>query len=564
MVKQRRVSDRSPPLLLRDLGKCEHTRVKTTVRILTALISGRNAWYFQTCSALSSMAIHIHEARMSARSRVAYFFKSLVAFPLLSGWLCVANPASVTAQESRALTDTALADTALTDSALADSALAPRLAIEPSPALDEYVSAADDTYAWELRDEFVLDSCEVLRLHLVSQTWQGIQWKHVLHLIKPPKLDTSRTDALLLIGGGSWKADWPANGPDNLDPAGEARLLASVATQFGCVIAVLSHVPFQPMMDGKHEDEIIAATFAKYIQTQDPTWPLLLPMVKSAVRGMDATTAAAMEQWQVELKEFTVTGASKRGWTTWLTGAYDARATAIAPMVIDMLNMRVQMQHQLGTWGKYSEEIADYTALELPNYLATPEGKSLQNIVDPFSYRTDLQQPKLLIFGTNDRYWPLDACNNYWNELSGDKHLLYVPNQGHGIKDYVRLIGSLSALHRSVHGGVPLPKMSWDFAESPTNVELELKASGEQISARGWVAKSATKDFRDAEWLMKSCKSLGDQRWQLAVEKPAEGYVACFAEIVCEGSEMPAFFSTNVKIFESVSEKPDAPQADTK
>lgn len=46
-------------------------------------------------------------------------------------------------------------------------------------------------------------------------------------------------------------------------------------------------------MDGKHEDEIIAATFAKYMQTEDPTWPLLLPMVKSAVRGMDATTAAA-------------------------------------------------------------------------------------------------------------------------------------------------------------------------------------------------------------------------------------------------------------------------------
>ncbi|MEZ6081955.1 MAG: PhoPQ-activated protein PqaA family protein [Pirellulaceae bacterium] len=41
--------------------------------------------------------------------------------------------------------------------------------------------------------------------------------------------------------------------------------------------------------------------------------------------------------------------------------------------------------------------------------------------------------------------------------IAGEKHLLYVPNAGHGIKDYARVIGSISALHRSRHGGKPLP-----------------------------------------------------------------------------------------------------------
>ena len=46
-----------------------------------------------------------------------------------------------------------------------------------------------------------------------------------------------------------------------------------------------------------------------------------------------------------------------------------------------------------------------------------------------------LKQPKLLLLGTNDRYWPLDALNVYWDGLPGDKYVTYVPNNGHGLKD---------------------------------------------------------------------------------------------------------------------------------
>lgn len=426
------------------------------------------------------------------------------------------------------------------------------VAVRNSEVLENYVADPDDSFRWELRERMKVSGCDVLRLHMQSQTWKEIPWKHVLYLIKPNDLEVSRSDAVMVVTGGSWKPEWPDNGPDKVSVRNEARLMAGVANEFGCVIAVLTTVPFQPIMDGKYEDEIIAETFKNYLETSDDTWPLLLPMVKSAVRGMDSSTAAAKKHWGVDLKEFTITGASKRGWTTWLTGAVDSRATLIAPMVIDMLNMEVQMKHQLEAWGKYSEQIGDYTRLNLPEYLKTEGGRRLQGIVDPFAYRAQIKQPKLLIFGTNDRYWPVDASNNYWDQLVGKKYMLQVPNEGHGIEDYVRVIGSICAFHNGFHEKSELPEFDWEFGETESRITLTVSASAnvESIdSVRGWVAKLDSRDFRTARWKQNACRKAGKSEWTISIDKPESGHVALFGEVVTEGNAYPGFFSTSVQVY---------------
>ena len=415
--------------------------------------------------------------------------------------------------------------------------------------LAQYVAAPDASYGWVKRSEGSVLGCKYVELTLTSQTWRGIVWKHQLFVLKPSEINPQSRHAVLLIGGGNWK-DELADPKTELKLPREAQLLAVAAQQMKSPVAILLHVPQQPIFDGKREDAIIAMTFEEFLKTGDATWPLLAPMVKSAVRGMDAVTEAARQEWNLDVEKFTVTGASKRGWTTWLTGAVDSRVAAIAPMVIDMLNMSPQVVLQRQSFGELSEKVDDYKQRQLDRFIDTPRGVALRKIVDPFEYRSRITQPKLIILGTNDRYWPLDAASLYWDELVGEKYLLYIPNNGHGLTDYGRITASLNALHQSVVSGKPLPKLSWVTKESDEKLLLGIESNTPISQARQWSAAAKTRDFRDAVWTARGLLPNSDRdKVAGSLDRPTDGFAAAFVELVFNAS-LPDEFSltTNVKI----------------
>ena len=162
-------------------------------------------------------------------------------------------------------------------------------------------------------------------------------------------------------------------------------------------MAQLSNVPNQPTIfagetKGRTEDSLIAYTWDKFLRTGDEKWPARLPMTKAAVRALDTITAfcASDEGGKVKVDKFFVAGGSKRGWTTWTTAAVDDRVIAIAPIVIDLLNIQPSFQHHFEVYGFYAPAVGDYTRAGFMDWDGTPEYRALMKIEEPYEYRERL------------------------------------------------------------------------------------------------------------------------------------------------------------------------------
>jgi PhoPQ-activated pathogenicity-related protein len=404
--------------------------------------------------------------------------------------------------------------------------------------LDDYVRRDDGAFTWSVTGRTETPAGTISYIELKSQVWQGIPWKHLLRIYEPAEPKT-RDAVLLFITGGS----------HNSQPKPEDAVMGfTLARACGATCVVLPQVPNQPLLDGKTEDTLIAETFVRYLDTKDENWPLLFPMVKSAVRAMDAVQAWAKENGKAPVTRFVVSGASKRGWTTWLTGATDPRVVAIAPMVIDTLNMKAQKAHSLEVWGKFSEQIGDYTSRGLTEKFDSPDGNKLWKMVDPYSYRDRLTLPKLLINGTNDRYWTLDALNIYWDDLKGPKTVVYLPNAGHGLQEHRQYaLNGVGALFRHAVGNRPLPDLSWTHSDDTDgDLQLQVRSTPEPKTARLWVARAETRDFRESHWdstpmLINGSIIKGE------VARPEKGYIALVGDLEFEIEGVPYHLSTQIR-----------------
>jgi PhoPQ-activated pathogenicity-related protein len=423
----------------------------------------------------------------------------------------------------------------------------------PETALGDYVAAPDDSYHWRVRQRYSVPGADIVRLHLDSQTWRGTRWKHWLFVIRPEALEPENSQAVLAIAGGRWDERFEAS--QNVPLPEDSALFIEMANRLGSYMAVVGQVPYQPLF-GLSEDKLIAYSFENYIESGDAEWPLLLPMVKSAVRAMDATQDFAADEWGAELDSFTVTGGSKRGWTTWLTGVVDARVTVLAPLAIDALNFAEHMPYQTRTWGAPSEKLEPYSERGLIEIFSSQDDARLRTIVDPYSYRGRLTQTKLIVIPTNDAYFPLDALNLYWSELPEPRFALYLPNEGHSIADFQRLIPALAAVHRSGGGGAGLPELVWQFQELGDGLRLCLRAEPTPTRVVAWTGESDDRDFRDAAFVAEMVP-LNDDVHVFDLSSPVTGFAATFLEGVFGEGEAQYSLSTNVRILDSTGKAPD-------
>lgn len=381
--------------------------------------------------------------------------------------------------------------------------------------LYSYFNKPEPAYQWTLKHVSHESGATIYDLQMTSLVWHGITWKHQLQVITPAKPAYPHFCTLFISGGDS-------------SPKG-AALGVALARSTGCTFATLYDIPNQPLF-GRYEDALVAYTWLKFLETGDASWPLHLPMAKAGLKGMDTVQALTKQEHLPYITGFLIVGGSKEGWSTWLDGASgDPRIKAIAPMVIDTLNLPAQFPHELAAFGKFSSQIDDYTKADIPAKIKTPMGKRLVQLEDPYSYRKQLTLPKLLILGTNDKHWTQDALNLYWNGLRGPKWVMYDPNSGHSLEDLTRVLNTLTAYIRSIASNHPFPKMQWAYRQNDKGVELMVRSAPVAISARLFRVYAPTQDFRKSTWTSKPM-TLRNGVWEGHLAMPVKGYAAMFGE----------------------------------
>jgi PhoPQ-activated pathogenicity-related protein len=421
-------------------------------------------------------------------------------------------------------------------------------------ALDRYVAAPDASYAWKVMRDLPAEGASATLLEMTSQRWLTEQeverplWTHWITVVRPAKVTSDI--ALLFITGGSL---------DREAPARPSPWLLDAARDTGTVTAELRLVPNQPVLfkddpekKRRSEDDFIAYTWDKYLRTGDEKWPARLPMTKSAVRAMDAVSefTASPAGGGQSVTRYVVSGASKRGWTTWTTAAVDRRVIAIVPAVIDMLNVEPSFVHHWRTYGAWSEAVHDYVEQGIMDWMGTRQFHALLRIEEPYEYRDRLTMPKLIVNASGDQFFLPDSSQFYFDDLRGENHLRYVPNTSHAL-DKSDALETVQAFYAAVVSNTPRPEIRSTFERDGS---IKVVAKDRPSSVLLWQAVNpAARNFR-LDAIGPAYKSTpltpsGPNTWVGRVPTPTEGWTAFFVEMTFpSGGKYPLKVTSGVRI----------------
>ena len=411
--------------------------------------------------------------------------------------------------------------------------------------LDAYVHKDDASFNYVIEKVQEFDSYFVHSIRMDSQNFlqskdvNKTSWSHWLTVIEPKEVKAET--ALLVISSG-----------DTNDPMPKAQdALIEIALASNSLVAELKAIPNQPLKFSdesfdRWEDAIIAYTWNKFFLTGETRWPARMAMTKSAIAAMDTIQAVFKRN---NVNSFVVTGASKRGWTTWTAAATDNRVIAIIPLVIDMLNIKPSFEHHWQAYGFWAPAIQDYVDMNTMDWWGSPEAEALFKLVDPYSYKDRYQFPKYIINAAGDEFFIPTSSQFYYDQLPGEKHIRYVPNVGHSLNGSY-IIEAIASFYISILNSSPRPEYSWNFLE---NGQIEFTSDNQPSEVKLWWADNpSSRDFRldviGKSWKSKSIKINAEGKYISSIDKPEEGWRAYFVEAIYGSNSLPFIITSEVKV----------------
>jgi PhoPQ-activated pathogenicity-related protein len=424
---------------------------------------------------------------------------------------------------------------------------------ETSPLYD-YVLAVDPEFKYEIVHTVKKDNYTYYVMRMTSQQWlttnevNETEWWHWVSMVVPDNYKYSTS--MMWIGGGSKDDPMPTE-PDGL--------ILNVATATQSVVAQVHNIPFQPLVfnddpdNNRYEDAIIAYGWRKFMEggakDEDVKWLSRLPMTNAVVAAMDVVQDVIKKNNHTAINNFVVAGASKRGWTTWTTGAVDKRVVAIVPIVIDLLNVVPSFQHHWRNYGFWAPAVTDYVNEGIMEWQGSKEYARLLEIVEPYSYKEKYTMPKLLINASGDQFFLPDSWKFYWKDLPGEKHLMYVPNSGHDVSESDAL-QSMTAFYASVLDNTPRPDYTWELAGDVFKIKTDVASKPAQIKL--WQAHNTeTRDFRidvfGPKWTSTDVPLNDQGNYEITLSSPEKGWKGYFVEITYPG-KIPFKITTGVEV----------------
>ena len=373
--------------------------------------------------------------------------------------------------------------------------------------------------------------------YLSSQNWspedlvEPAIWRHDVDIYIPD--DALKGRALLVVNNGINITTVP-NGTKPASDLNETMLI-NIAKQTKTIVVSVSNVPNQFLVytdDGvaRREDSSVAHSWQLFMQSPQTRPFMSVPMMEAVVKTMDLAEIE-LKRWKID--SFIVTGASKRAWAAWLATIADRRIDAIAPFVIDVLNMGKVIEHTYQSYGKHWPlAFGDYEREGVIAHRESASYDKLLQIEDPLRYLQSahahrLDIPKYIVNASGDDFFVPDNTRFYFDTLPGVKALRVAPNASHfGVIPYIQ--SSLITFVNRLQRDTALPMMhlkktpgKWhiDFSETPVKLTL-------------WSASNTlARDFRFACGVRYGATPLtASKNLSVNIATPEQGWQASFVE----------------------------------
>lgn len=421
--------------------------------------------------------------------------------------------------------------------------------------LETYIASSEAVFGYELAHKYIGNGYKYYVLKVTSQNWLSENevdeptWWHWVSFVIPD--DLSHETSLMMISGGSRNTKLPES-PD--------KMILEAAMETGSAAIKIHNIPFQPIsFNGdttarRTEDGLIAYGWREFMERgakdDDAIWLARLPMTKAVISGMDAVAAFAQKELGVILDKYVVAGGSKRGWTTWTTAAMDSRVVGMAPIVIDLLNIVPSFKHHWRSYGFWAPAVKDYEREGIFDWMDTQEYQRLLEIVEPYNYLDQYSDiPKLLINASGDQFFLPDSWKFYWNDLTGEKHLAYIPNTGHSLdgSDAMRI---LLGFYNRILNNEKRPEYHWEIDNN--HILIEVDPNNPPVSIKLWEAHNeSARDFRidvfGPGWKDTDIPISEDGKYTIPIEAPEKGWIGRFVELTYAGNS-PMKVTTGIKV----------------